>query len=147
MLAKEQVPSEGQQSSVWRLVIAFVVAGAICGIISSIVAVYVLGWHDSKFQNALNSALQVGLLDLALSLIVASIVFLVVVAARARWGGIASNSVGLVVVLGGLYPVGVLLLGQALGRMNPESLISMATALGFMILYPAIAAFAVKKAP
>jgi len=136
--------SEGRQRSAWHLIAAFVVAGALCSIITTLLAVYVLGWFDPKFQNALNSALQVGLLDTGLSLAVASVVFAVAVAICARRGKGGSRK--LAALLGGLYPVGFVLLGRIVMQWDSESLIGMVIGIGYIVLYSAIAGLATSRA-
>jgi MFS family permease len=131
--------SRGWQGSAWHLIAAFVTAGALCSAIAAGVAVYVLGWYDSKFQSGLKSALQVGLVDIYLSFFFAAAIFSIAVAMRNRG---RNGSVKRAVLFGGLYPIGFILLGRAVMQSDPESLIGMFVGIGYIICYSIVAALA-----
>lgn len=134
-----------RQSAVWQLVAAFVISGAICSAIARILGVYVLGWHDSKFEQSPSSAIQVGLWDIGLSLVLATVVFALVLKARIRRG--RGGSIWLAVILGAVYPIGYLPVERALMHLDPESALTIAAAIAYVVLFPAIAAFGIKKSP
>jgi hypothetical protein len=130
----------------WHVSAAFVIAGALSASLVSVVAVYFLGWHDSKFDDALESALQITLFGMALALLVASVVFVLVLAMRGG-GKAGSNSLWRAGVLGAAYPIGIVLLERVLVNFDSESLANFAVALGYVVLYPAAVALAMKKVP
>jgi hypothetical protein len=143
-MLNDQLTSTIRSTSIWQVSAGFLIAGALSAFAVSVVAVYVLGWHDSKFDNALNSALQVALLGMAFSLLVAGVVFVLVLAIRARGqGGFASTWRAR--VLGAAYPLGIVLLERVLLNFDPESTANFVIASAYLVVYPAAAAFTLKR--
>jgi hypothetical protein len=141
LLEEQSISGDPRGSALRRISAAFVVGGAVSAIIASLVSVYVLGWYDSKFQQSLNSALQVELLGMAISLLIASAVFILVAAIRVRGERISSGSVWTAMILGSGFPIGLLLVARILAQFDPESLTGMITGWAYVLLYPSIVAF------
>jgi len=131
--------------TVWYLIGAFVVSATACSIAMTIAAIQVFGWHDDKFRDAPGSAIQVGLVDIGISLLIASLVFALVVALRIR--NERGGPLWLVVVFGAIYPVGYLMLGRVLIRMDPESIAVVVLSLAYLVLYPTLSAFGIRRTP
>ncbi len=143
MQANPQAVVSDGASKISYLVLTFVIAGAICSVIASVAAVYLLGWYDPKFERALSSAVQVQLLDMVISLLAAGVLFAIVVAVRIRDG--LGKSIKLAALLGATYPIGSLLVWRALMPLDPESLIATFLAIAYVVLYPTISGIVIKR--
>jgi hypothetical protein len=126
--------------------LAWFSAGAVTfAIIGSVFVVFVLQWYDPKYQDALLSALQVQLMGMAVFVIGAILVLGAVLMFRTR--GRAGSTAGTRVawIAGVIFPLGVLLLGQLLHDVEPESLVNPLVGWGFMIAYPLVAGFLIER--
>ena len=136
---------ESSRPSLLRATTLFALSGVVSSVLVSAAVVYLLGWHDTKFQGSLGSAFEVELLGMAIGLVAAVILFLLTVWIRVRGEQLSPASTWRAVVLGACFPIGLAVLGRALQHLDPESAASMISAVGYLALYPVVGALLVKK--
>jgi uncharacterized protein YacL len=119
-----------------KVLLSFSAGAIVFAILSSVFTVFVLQWYDAKFQDALFTALQVQLMGMAVFVIVATIVLGVVLMFRVRGSQVPLINTRFAGIAGSVFPVGVLLLGPLLQKVEPESLLNPLIGGAYMLTYP-----------
>jgi len=130
-------------NSVAKAVFAYAGSAVLSALVISLVAVYVFHWYDAKFRGALDSALQVQLIAMAVLIGVGTLVLAITLGLRYR--DPVTFSVSAAWIAGVIYPIGAVVLGQLLAIGDPESLLKPLVAWTYMIVYSAVVAFLIRR--
>jgi hypothetical protein len=125
-----------------RLTAAFLAASAIVGSVAAPVAIYWFQAYDPKFRDAPSSALQLAFFDLALLSLIGAVVFCVVCLFLRRHIAASSVAATIAIASGAVYPLVPYLLMSVL---DPEALATLVVAIAYVLGFPALAAFFVRR--